>query len=258
MRRAVVALLLLTLLGCASSRQPRPSDQGMEKASEEGPLYAHNLLRQGSLLLQQQRFDDALAKFKEAERLQPGNATIHNMIGVCHLQQKDYPTAIAAFERALELVPSFTDARNNRGAAYLHTMQYQLAQVDFGAVLADSTYPHRWEAYYNQGMAFLGQNQVAAAEEHFRRAALAVNPVPDAFLRLAEIAESSGRSEAAVDLLEEARLKFPDRKDFTLALGRLLTRSGRTQEARPLLEEVIGSSPGSPEADEAKALLGRS
>jgi type IV pilus assembly protein PilF len=256
MRQFFAVLAILGTLACSSSSPPSPSASGKPAADQpSNPLYAFTLMRQGSVLLQQGRYEDALKRFQEADAHSPGNATVHNMIGLCYLKMESYENALKAFDKALELIPSFTDARNNRGATYLALKKYQLAEVDFVAVLADTTYPHRWEVYYNLGMSYLERRQTGAAEENFRRAAFAPTPVFEAYLRLADIAQQRGEISGAIDLLEEARLKFPERLEAPLELGRLLMRAGRVEEARTQLQHVIDADPGSTFADQARQLL---
>ena len=212
-------------------------------------------MRQGSVLIQQERYEQALAKFEEADRVAPGNATVHNMIGLCNLQLQQYDKALTAFNTALELAPSMTDARNNRGTTYLALGQLRLAEVDFLAVLSDSTYPHRYQVYFNLGTAYFQQGQLGAAEENLRKAVTAPFPVFEAYVRLADVVREQGRDLEALDLLEEAELKFPERPEAAFALGKLLVELGRTDEARPYLEEVISKDPGSDRARQAAALL---
>jgi TolA-binding protein len=133
--------------------------------------------------------------------------------------------------------------------------QFRLAEVDFTSVLGDSTYPHHWEAYYNLGLANLGTRNLAAAEDSFRRAIAAPLPVFEAYLRLAEVRQQQGNPKSAEQLLDEAMLRFPDRAEAPLALGRLLVALGRVNEARPFLERIIQSYPDSPAAAEARHLL---
>lgn len=246
--------LLLSLVACASS-SPKPPATPASQAEEEDPYYSFTLLRQGSLLLQQRRYEEALERFLKAQQMSPSNATIHNMIGLCYMQMNRVDDAVSAFDRALALAPSFTDARNNRGTAYLAQGKAHLAEVDFLAVLADTTYPHRWEGFYNLGMAQLQQGRLGSADESFRRAAFAPVPVHEAYLRLAEIAQRQGKTDAALDLLEEVRVKAPEKMDAALELGRLLATLGRHDEARPHLEAVIASDPSSTLATDARALL---
>jgi len=256
MRRAFLILFfapMLVLVGCGTTR-----GTGSKSAAKSGvanPLYPFTLLRQGSVQLQQGHYEAALKSFKEAAQLQPGNATAHNMVGLCYLRLKKFDQALQAFDRALVIIPSFSDARNNRGVAYLALKQYRQAEVDFLAVLSDTTYPHRWDVYYNLGMTYLQRDQLVAAEENFRKAAKAPVPVFRAFLRLADVEQRQGNMDGAIETLQDAHLKFPDRPRATLELGRALIRNGQKDEARKYLEQLISSDPGSKLADEAQHLL---
>lgn len=256
MRRTAAAVLLFPLLivflACASS-----SSKDAEEAKDRriSALESLALMRQGSLYLQQGRYEEALETLKKADGVAPGNATTHNMIGLCHLRMGSYDLALDSFNRSLSLIPAFTDARNNRGTVYLATSQFRLAEVDFAAVLADTTYPHHWEAFYNLGLANLGVKNLAGAEDNFRRAMAAPSPIFEAFLRMAEIKQQRGDLTTAEELLEEAMIKFPDRPEAVLALGRLLTTLGRHDEARPHLERIISSYPDSEIAAEAARYL---
>jgi Tfp pilus assembly protein PilF len=212
-------------------------------------------MRQGSLLLQQGRYESALEKFEQAAKLSPGNATVYNMKGLCYMRMEQYDQALSAFDEALSLIPSFTDARNNRGATYLAMGQYRMAEVDFNAVLADSTYPHKYEVYYNLAMTYLQRGLTAAAKEYFRKATTPGQPVFEAYLRLADIEQEEGATETAIGLLEEATIKFPTRIEAPLALAKLLLAVGRREEGESYLRQVIADEPGSAAADEARRLL---
>jgi Tfp pilus assembly protein PilF len=254
----ILASLMLGLLAVGPIADASPSPKKNKKKSDVNPLYSQTLMRQGLVFMQQQRYDEALDRFREAEAASPGNATINNMMGLCYMSLEQYDAALKQFDLALSIIPGFTDARNNRGTVYLALEQYRLAEVDFIAVLSDSTYPHRWKVYYNLGVTYLKRGQIGAAEENFNKAITAPRPVFEAYLRLAEIAHDQGRIDSALGLLEEARLKYPERIDGLLAYGRLLVEIGQTEEARPFLENVIAASPSSEMASEARTLLGRS
>jgi len=249
-RFLVVAMALV--LGACSTSQPKHS----QTTESENPLYSLTLMRQGSLLLQQGRYEAALEKFEKADEVAPGNATALNMMGLCHLRLQHFDQALFSFNQALALVPAFTDARNNRGTTYLAMGQYRMAEVDFSAVLADPTYPHRYDVYFNLGMTYLQRGLTSAAKENLRKALNPDQPVFEAYLRLADIEQQEGATEDAIALLEEAILNFPTRIEAPLALGRLLHNLGRNSEAEPYLRTVIADEPGSEAADEARILLG--
>jgi tetratricopeptide (TPR) repeat protein len=259
---ATCAVMILTLaLVCSSASAEQPPAAPKKKSKKTptpaaDPLQSLTLMRQGLVLMQQGRYTDALERFNQANRIAPGNATNFNMMGLCHLRMRQFDKALEQFNNALGLVPLFTDARNNRGATYLAMGQYHLAEVDFIAVLGDSTYPHAKQVHYNLGLTYLERSQLGAAEENFRRAIVLPNPVYDAYLRLAEIGQRQGELERSRALLEEAQIEFPERPEIMLELGKVLILMGHDQEARPYLEQVIADQPDSEIAASARTLLG--
>ncbi len=257
MRFFPVALVLAIVCGaCASSSKTTTTASSTRRDDQNSnPLYSLTLMRQGSQLLQQGRYDAALEKFKESNELQPGNATNFNMLGLCYLRLGEYDQALQSFSSALDYAPTFTDARNNRGATYLAMGQFRMAEVDFSSVLSDSTYPHMKDTFYNLGITYMQRDLNGAAEENFERAIVKPGAVFEAYLRLASLKQENGDLDAAVSLLEEAALDFPNRVEAALTLGQLLITIGRPSDARPYLQHVIEAQPGNAMADEARLLL---
>ncbi len=257
-----ISIALAGFLSCsiASAEQP-PAAPKKKKSKKQptpstDPLYSLTLMRQGVVLMQQGRYDIALERFNEADRVAPGNATNANMIGLCYLRTGEFDKAFAYFDSALRLVPLFTDARNNRGATYLAMGQYHLAEVDFIAVLGDSTYRHAKQVNYNLGLTYLQRGHLGAAEESFRRSIVPPSPVFDGYMQLASLAQQQGELERSLVLLEEAKLNFPEAIEVSFELGKVLVLMGRDDEARPYLEQVIADEPSSESAASSRALLG--
>jgi len=242
--------------GSASAGKDKKKNSSKENQQTGDPVYALTLMRQGSVMMQQGRYEEAIKAFEQADRIAPGNATVHNMLGLCSLRLGDLDDAMASFDRALLIIPGFTDARNNRGVTYLAMGQYHLAEVDFIAVLGDSTCPHRKQVYFNLGLTYLRRDQLGAAEDNFRRAIIVPNPVAEAYVQLAGVAQRQGDLETAEDLLLEAIFNFSERTDLSFELGKLLMIMGRDDDARPYLERVIADAPGSESAAMARSLLG--
>jgi tetratricopeptide (TPR) repeat protein len=259
-----ISIALAGLLVCsnASAEQPPAADKKKKSNKQPtpitDPLYSLTLMRQGVVMMQQGRYNDALELFQQADRIAPGNATNANMIGLCYLRKGDFDEALEHFDTALLLVPLFTDARNNRGATYLAMGQYHLAEVDFMAVLGDSTYPHAKQVYFNLGLTYLERGQLGDAEESFRKAIALPSPMFDGYMQLAALAQRQGELERSKVLLEEAKLNFPERIEVSLQLGKVLILMGRDDEARPYLEQVIADEPASEAAAAARTLLGTS
>ena len=252
-----ISIALAGVLTC-STASAEPKKKKKQPTPVNDPLYSLTLMRQGVVLMQQGLYDEALKRFNEADRIAPGNATNSNMIGLCYLRSGDFDKAFANFDNALRLVPLFTDARNNRGTTYLAMGQFHLAEVDFVAVLGDSTYPHAKQVNYNLGLTYLQRGQLGAAEESFRRSIIPPNPVFDGYMQLAALAQKQGELELSKVLLEEAKLNFPEATQVSFELGKVLILMGRDDEARPFLEQVISDEPGSDSAASARAMLGLS
>jgi Tfp pilus assembly protein PilF len=257
-----ISIALAGVLTCSSANAEQPPAAPKKKKSKKqptpvtDPLYSLTLMRQGVVFMQQGRYDSALDRFNEANRVAPGNATTANMIGLCYLRTGELDKAFAYFDIALRLIPVFTDARNNRGATYLAMGQFHLAEVDFVAVLGDSTYPHMKQVNYNLGLTYMERGQLGAAEDSFRRAIIPPNPVLGGYMKLAVLAQRQGELEWSVELLEEAKLNFPEATEIAFELGKMLILLGRDDEARPYLEQVIADVPRSDAAASARALLG--
>ena len=270
MKRTIVRVLCLAIFAIVAIIGPAtaggegsaPPAGGKDKKSSKknqpasDPLTALTLMRQGSVLMQQARYEQAIEAFEQADRIAPNNATVHNMLGLCSLRLGTFDEALTSFDRALGIIPGFTDARNNRGVTYLAMGQYHLAAVDFIAVLGDATYPHRKQVFFNLGLTYLQRDQLGAAEDSFRKAIVLPNPVVEGYIKLAGIAQRRGQLETAEDLLIEAQLNFPERLDLSFELGKLLMIMGREDEARPYLERVVADAPSSDSAKIARSLLG--
>jgi Flp pilus assembly protein TadD len=86
------------------------------------------LLQLGLRALRQNRDDEAIAFFKRAIEIEPGNAKAHYLLGAEHAQLGLRDRAIAEMSQALELEPGLTAARFQLGL--LHFTQQQLREAE--------------------------------------------------------------------------------------------------------------------------------
>ena len=89
-------LLILGALACAD--QPDPQDAAR-------PEEARRLLQRGTLFLQRDRPERALAALEQAVVLDSASSTAPFQKGLAHARLDQPALAIAAFERALALTP---------------------------------------------------------------------------------------------------------------------------------------------------------
>ncbi|HPC82211.1 MAG TPA: tetratricopeptide repeat protein [Thermoanaerobaculaceae bacterium] len=249
-----VITVAVVMAACASSK-PAPPRVAPELDPAD-PLAAIKLMQRGQTLLAEGKADAAVEHFQAARALQPGNPTVHNVLGVAELQRRNGQVALASFNKALELAPTYSDARNNRGAAYLQLGQLAMAEADFLAVLADSTYANRAGVLFNLGSLYLRKGNLPAAEENLRRSTTSGGPV-EAYLALASVEERLGHPELAEKAYLEAMARAPERADLAMALARLYESQGRTKEAEEQYKKILATSPDSPEAQEIRARGGK-
>ena len=65
---------------------------------------------QGVALSNEDKFDEAIAKFNEVSAKLPKCVECHMNIGAVYMQKKDYDTAEVAFKKAIEINPNSSEA----------------------------------------------------------------------------------------------------------------------------------------------------
>ena len=262
--RAIVVAILpapLLLLACASSTSTQTGAAEREPSyspaavNPKDPLAPTMLMREGQALVAEGKVAEGLARLRAAVKLQPANPTIHNLIGQAELRRRDNVRALEAFNQALALAPTYTDARNNRGATYVALGQLSLAEADFLTALSDNLYANRTSVYYNLGAVHVARGNLAAAEENLRRAATPAGPA-EAFVLLGQVQQRLEKADLAESSFRAAIDKAPERVDVLMLLAAQLESTARKDEARALYRRVIEMAPGSPEATQARSLLG--
>jgi predicted Zn-dependent protease len=88
---------------------------------------AYDVSDQGDKLLKEKRFDEALAKYQEAERMEPGQAPFHSSAGSVHLVRKNYPAAEAELRRAIALDGELFEPRFLLGALKYQNREFRAA-----------------------------------------------------------------------------------------------------------------------------------
>lgn len=250
----MLGLVAIVLTGCGSSTSARRA--AAPEVDPDDPLAPTMLMQQAQVLVQEGKVDEGIRKLELALDLQPKNPTILNILGVAEMRRSKLSKAIDYFNRALALAPSYSDARNNRGVAYRQLGQKAMAETDFLAVLSDATYANRAGVLVNLGALYLSQGNLKAAEENLHRATMLSGP-PDAYFLLGQVEDQLGHAELAEKNLFEAAQRAPERTDVAFVLAEYLRGVGRDKEAAEYYRRILEINPAAPEADQARAKLGR-
>jgi tetratricopeptide (TPR) repeat protein len=151
------------------------------------------------------KYEEALAEFETALRLNPDDADLYWIRGSCYRDQGRLDEALTDYGFALQITPDYAQVYNDRGNTYSALGRYEEALADYNHAL--SLDPKLVQAYSNRGATYneLGRYEEALAD--FTRAlqiaphnALAYNNRGNSYCSL------NRHEEALADLNEALRL----------------------------------------------------
>ncbi|MEP7274711.1 MAG: tetratricopeptide repeat protein [Betaproteobacteria bacterium] len=245
------------------------------RARNAGSADAARLLRQGDALQSQQKWDDAIACYREALVLAPAFVDAHNNLGALLHRRGRLPEALACYRAALSLRPGSADLHYNlasalrdqgvaadAAAAFRRAISLQpdhlLAHCNLGNLLgaagdpegSTASYaralaidPECVEAHYNLGVTLQRQGSPADAIECYRKA-LALQPTHFlAHFNLGNALADAGDLQAAADAYRRSLQSRPDFAAARSSLGNVLRAQGRLAEAIECYRLALASRP---------------
>jgi tetratricopeptide (TPR) repeat protein len=195
-----------------------PSEARQTPRQEESQRY----LRLSRIQFEQGKTQEALEAVHSALKMDAGNSDAHYFLGVIRYQLSEYKPAVKSFRKAIKLNPYFTDAHNHLGLVYREMQKYDKALEEFHTALNDKSYRSQEKIHFNIGHLYLARKMYPEAIASFQKA-IQVSP---AYLR------------------------------GILGLGTAYAQSGQKGLAEKELQKVVALDPDSPEAAEARQLLG--
>lgn len=206
----------------------------------------------------------ALRELLEAERLNPSDPRVHNLLGLAYDALNRLELADRHFSKALALKPDFSEARNNLAVVLLKQGQYAAAIDHLERILADLLYPTPHLAACNLGWAYhrIGRQDKAEqayrlALSHYEGGAARDQTFIRALVGLGRVLLAQNRAEEAIAPLQTAAGLVPDRVEIQFELGRAYAAVGDRDNARHALGKVIELAPDSDWAKKARDLAGR-
>jgi len=245
------------------------------------------LFNQGVILENQGSLDQAVAKYRQALRQDPGHeGALHNL-AVILSDRGEYQQALVLLERLLRAAPGDRNGRVLDAEVLLQQGEYGAAVEQFRRVQSQA--PDSVRAHIGLGRARTAQGDLDGARRHFREA-LRIDPEnveariglgiiaagegdlaaarsqfqdalklrPDgaaAYYNLGLLCEKQGNPAEALHNYQRALRTQPDHAETHLAIGSLFFRQGKLDQARKHYRQAIEAAPRFAQAHYGLALI---
>lgn len=212
-------------------------DQVLER--DETMIDPHQM--RGQVLMQKQKFDEAIEAFRRALELSPDHTS--SLFGLAHAyRETDRPDeALVGFKRLLQLNPSDSKAALSAAKIYVEKEELATARGILEKAAETANIP---PILWNQ----LGEIQVlegdtTSGEASFRRAMEEGDDFAQPYFNLAVIYEEKGLLNEAISAYEDAIERAPRHYQAQFNLGRLVGHKGDLKRQEELFEAAIASNP---------------
>lgn len=121
MKKTIMAIFMMVFIFsyCASNREP-------VSTSKPGNSESYiTCLARGKHLLEQKKYDDAIAALRQASMLKPDSEKVCNLLGIGYFMKKDFGQALQCFRKAMTINPAYAAAICNLG-----NLQFEMGEVD--------------------------------------------------------------------------------------------------------------------------------
>ena len=218
-------------------------EQSLGNLRAVADIYSHILLQipdcavthnnRGAVLLQLQRYDEAMASFDQAIKLKPDYANAHYNRGCTLRQLNQRDAALASYDRAIALKPDHFEAYKNRGAILQEMKRYDEALASYDQAIAIK--PGHAEAYNNRGIVLANRGDMTAAGQMFLKAVELKPDFPDPLFNLVNIRQYRNAADADLKsvkkLLHQPGAATADQEQLYFALGKIYDDCGLYDEA---------------------------
>jgi len=179
----------------------------------------------GGMLFEEGRFDEALAHFNEAQRINPDYSDARRNVGIVLFKQGKIDEAIAVFSDVLDGKGDWPTAYNYLGLAYAQKGELDLAVSNYNAAL--QLKPDYVDALKNLGIALKEQGKTDEALEKWTKALELEPDNPEVHYNMGVVSLERGDYDQAVGYFSVALSSKPDWPEARHSLGAAYYFQGR-------------------------------
>lgn len=235
MRTIIIACTLLALLAGCGTLPPVQQTQSSSQPAIQGKEF-----------LDQQRYEEAIAAYREAIRLNRDDGFAHYGLGVGLSRMGRDDQAITAYREAIRLLPRHADAHYGLAVVMERTGQAEAAIRSYREVIQlrrDDALAH-----YGLGVNYGRTEQNEAAVDALREAIRLKPDLADAHYHLGRAYERLGQLAQAVAAYREVIRLRPQDVLAYYSLGLAYGKQGEDEQAATALREAIRLKPDHAEA----------
>ncbi len=187
-RLLIFSLLMPVLLLMACNQNVIPSSNQEIRPSRGTNDVAATNLNLAIAYLKEGRYEDAFKKLEKAKAADPGHSPTYNIFGLLYQQIGEPEKAEQNFKRALSLNSNDSSSLNNYGNFLCQQNRLEEATKTFKKAADNPLYQTPEIAITNTGLCLYNNQKKDEAKEYFQQA-LQVNPqVPQALIKMCELA----------------------------------------------------------------------
>lgn len=223
------------------------AEQALRRALSLNPFRAEWHFNLGLTLEAAGRYRDAVAALEQARELQPDDGPTLTLLASVLLRDERPEEALSVLEDAERLDASRYDSYVQRVEVFATLNRFDDAELMFYQALQDEE-AHHAQAYANMGEALMAKRDVERAVYCFREAASLDAELPRIHARLAAAYAETGRHERARQLYLRELRDSPGDVETLLDLGCLLVDMNRHAEGAEKFRRVLELEPDNPDA----------
>lgn len=207
-----------------------------EKALAVGPANADLLSSMADYELILDKNDAAAAHLKEAQKLDPSNATVMVKLGALEEKAGRNAEGLKMYEDAYKLKPDMPDLRRALTERYIASQAWEKA----AAVLEElaKSDPTQWDYYFDLGRCYDNLKLPEKAEANYQLAVNLLPPYANPYLMLTMSQLVQKKVDKAAETIGMARRRFPNVARIFFAQALVLRQQKKYDEALNSLQQA--------------------